>query len=361
MWTLTDMTYQGLKNHTAFTAEPLLLADEQGRDVLVVLVKCTYHIQAQGKLVLAETQTPLCLAGEYWGEPGLSSLKYAPECAFNKTATDVALIAHAYAPKGTAVTALEVSLRVGPLYKTVRVIGDRLWHKSFMGMLGNSWEMSPPQTFTTMPLVYERAFGGKDTTPEKPAQHEYEYRNTIGAGLIAKHSQHQQDIPLPNLEDPRALITDISDRPPPAGFGFITPDCQPRLNHAGKYDSAWQKTRMPLLPLDFNPQFFNAAHPELIAPGFLSGEEPVEIINAVPEGKLNFTLPGDKPQVQLTLSGEDPLELEVTLDSVIINTDERSLMMLWRANANVYQRLYDIETVVVTPKLGMVQLQEKVA
>ena len=34
------------------------------------------------------------LAGQLWGEPGKSSYKYEPECAFIKPATDVVLIGH---------------------------------------------------------------------------------------------------------------------------------------------------------------------------------------------------------------------------------------------------------------------------
>ncbi|WP_281255421.1 DUF2169 domain-containing protein [Cystobacter ferrugineus] len=39
-------------------------------------------------------------SGESWGKPGESSYKYEPEGAFIKPATDVALIGHAYAPRG---------------------------------------------------------------------------------------------------------------------------------------------------------------------------------------------------------------------------------------------------------------------
>lgn len=341
------MAYQGLKNHTPLICDLALLADEHGRDVLVVLAKSTHRITPHGTLEWAPEQATLCLAGEYFGEPGQSSVKYAPECAFTKTATDVVLIGHAHAPAGRQVPQLDVSLRVGPVSKTVRVIGDRLWKKS-RGLWGSSWKMSSPKPFSTLPLVYERAFGGKDITPEKPEHHVYEYRNLIGTGMVAPHTQLDHDMVLPNLEDPRQLIQKITDCPPPAGFGCIAPNWQPRLNYAGTHDAAWQTSRMPLSPQDFDPKFFNAAHPDLVAPGFLTGTEPVEIVNAVPEGRVSFNLPGNPPGVQLTLTGEGPQTLEVQLDSVIIDTDARTVQLLWRAAASVYQRLYDIEQIEVS-------------
>lgn len=354
------MAYQGLKNHTPLMSELLLLADEHGRDVLVVLAKSTHRITQHGILEWAPEQAALCLAGEYLGEPGQSSLKYAPECAFTKTATDVVLIGHAHAPQAKQVTQLDVSLRVGPVSKTVHVSGDRLWKKT-RGLFGSSWKMSSPKPFSTLPLVYERAFGGKDVTPAKPEQHAYEYRNLIGTGVIAQHTKLDHDMALPNLEDPRQLIQKITDRPPPAGFGCIAPDWQPRLKYAGTHDAAWQASRMPLLPQDFDPKFFNAAHPDLVAPGFLTGTELVEIVNAVPEGRVSFNLPGNPPGVQLTLTGEGPQSLEVKLDSVIIDTDARTVQMLWRASANVYQRLYDIESVDITPHDAMAAIHTHAA
>src|SRR5690625_5122099 len=96
---------------------------------------------------------------------------------------------------------------------------------------------------------------------------------------------------LPNLEDPANLIQSVDDCPEPACFGFRAPNWQPRAGFAGTYDQHWQERRAPYLPDDYNSRFCNAAHPDLIYPGYLQGGEPVEITNMHPEGKLKFTLP----------------------------------------------------------------------
>ncbi len=337
------MAYQGITNETPYYAEPQLLQDEDGRDILVVYVKATYVIEPDGKLRLSDKQIPVNPAGEYFGEPGKSSLKYAPECAFAKLTTDVVLVGHAHAPEQYPTPQVDVSLRVGALQKTVRVFGDRVWEKGFFG-----WRISAPQPFTTMPLVYERAFGGKDVSHADEKNHEYELRNPLGVGLMAKKSVLKAPLPLPNLEDPNQLIQRLTDRPAPAGFGCIAPDWHPRLPLTGTYDEAWQQQRLPLLAKDFNRAFFNAAAADLIAPAFLTGSEDVEIIHATAQGNLAFRLPGLAPHVFLTMSGEDEQDLPVTLDTATINTDENIVMLLWRASATVFQRIYEMEKIRVT-------------
>ena len=337
------MAYQGLENKTPFAAELALLADEEGRDVLLVLVKATYRITGQGFLDLAEEQIPVNLPGEYYGEPGKTSLKYAPEANFAKLGTDIALIGHAHSPDGCQVTQLDVSLTVGSVAKVVRVFGNRVWQCD-RSSLATSWVMSKPLPFTSMPLIYERAFGGVDGTPDDECDKDYESRNPVGTGLIAKNSK-LADVPLPNIEDPRQLIQRVEDRPAPAGFGFISPEWEPRKVYAGTYDKAWQTSRMPLLPKDFDRRFLSAAHSDLLTKGYLRGDEPVEIINASPLGKLNFLLPGHIPEISVTMADEFPAKLETQLDSLIISTDENTVQLLWRGSMDVYNRIYDLEKI----------------
>ena len=67
------MAYQGLANETPYAAELALMADESGRDLLLVLVKATYFISEAGQLQLSDEQAPVSLAGEYYGEAGCRS------------------------------------------------------------------------------------------------------------------------------------------------------------------------------------------------------------------------------------------------------------------------------------------------
>ena len=344
------MSYQGVDNKTDYQAEPILLADENGRDLLVVLVKATYNFTEDGRLMMADEQQPICMQGEYFGEPDKSSLKLAPEANPYKLATDIAVIGQAVAPGGKPVTQLDVSVRVGPVQRTVRVFGNRFWQHQ---VIDNQvqWVPTNPEPFTVMPVVYELAYGGQDTSPENEKNHEVCEANPVGLGMIAKNSQQLHGAKLPNIEDPTQLIHHCMDRPAPAGFGFIAPHWQPRRNMAGTYDDNWEKTRMPLLPSDFDRRFYNASNPLLNPQGFLQGSEVVEIFNMTTKGKAQFQLPGRKPKMQIYMAGVEPEDLEVTLDTIFINTHEQQLQMLWRTSHDVYNRLDEIEKVDLTEEL----------
>src|SRR5690242_1390034 len=88
-----------LENQTPFAFETLFLADEEGRPLLVPVVKGTFGIREGSRLPVAEKMTPLNVAGLFWGDPDQSSYKYEPETAFTKPAADVVLIGHAHAPR----------------------------------------------------------------------------------------------------------------------------------------------------------------------------------------------------------------------------------------------------------------------
>ena len=340
------MAYQGLDNKTSSKAKLALLADENGRDVMLILVKISYDIANDGALTLSEEQEPICFEGEYFGEPGKSSLKIAPEANFEKLATDVVLVGHGYAPNGQPVTQFDVGLQVGNMRQHIRVFGDRTWQRRVTAKHIVTWVMTNPQPIVKVPLIYEKAFGGQELTPDDSKLHAYEPRNLLGVGIIAKNSK-LEEVALPNLEDPKQLIESPNDRPEPLGMGFISPDWQPRLGYSGTYDGNWEKTRLPMLPLDFKREFFNAAHPRLKAQGFLTGSEVVHIINACPQGKLSFQLPGNKPEISMKFQYEEPKPLDVKLDTVLINTDDMKLTLLWRATQDVFNRIYDMEKIVV--------------
>jgi hypothetical protein len=334
------MAHTDLENNTPFAFDFTLLANEEGHPLLSLIVQASYMLHEFGLGKLAEKQRLVMPGGQLWGEPSKSSYKYEPQFAFTKLSTDVVLIGHAF-PSAESNTETVVHLSVGPLAKTVRVIGDRYWIKS----LGSVY-MSPPEPFEKIPLIYERAFGGWDRSHPDPDKHTFEPRNPVGTGFRSKHGRFEEGIRLPNLEDPKTPIQNYGDTPPPAGFGFTSPDWRPRASFAGTYDSAWMENRMPLLPLDFDRRFFNAASPGLIAPGYLKGDEPVSIEGASRRGKISFNLPGVlPPECRVQLTGRRDVLVETNLDTVIINTDEDVLLLIWRGHLPVRNGPHDVVSI----------------
>jgi len=332
--------YQGLANLTPFAAQLLLLSDEHGGDVLTCVVKATFVVRpgvnGSCALAVADEQEPVCVAPVHYGDPSTSSVKYDAEVALKKLGTDVALIGHAYSQ--FAAEYLDVSLTVGPARAVVRVFGDRFWTTT----LGR-WTATPPQRFEVMPLVYERAFGGWDRSSPDPSHHEFEPRNPVGVGYVSrKHGLPREGAPLPNLENPYDPITAPTDSPAPAGFGFVGQHWLPRATYAGTYDDAWKTQRMPLLPSDFDPRFYNAAHPSLIFQGFLRGGEIVEVLNAWKHGPMRFALPALQPFTTLRMADGATQRSGMGLDTVIVDTEMERLSLVWRASLLVHKRVHDI-------------------
>ena len=287
-------------------------------------------LAAHGTALELGEQHEVNLAGEYWGDPDTSSYRYEPECAFMKPATDIVLLGHGYST-GSRAAEVSVGLSVGPIQKAVLVIGDRYWE----GGLAGSIRMSSPQPFDRIPLVYEHAFGGWDRSD--PEQEACEHRNPIGKGFRVRWDGKER-IALPNIEDPRHRIQALSDRPTPAGFGFLSPHWQPRASSGGTYDAAWMSRRSPLLPMDFNRRYFNAASPGLVAPGYLRGDEPVHVKNASVRGPLTFALPRvPPPQVTVTVRNRGIEQLTTALDTIIIDTDQDLVSLIWRAHVRVLE------------------------
>ncbi|HEY8927094.1 MAG TPA: DUF2169 domain-containing protein [Polyangia bacterium] len=343
------MGHAEVENRTPFMFEALHLADEELRPLLVPLVKATFEIGKDGRCARAEEQEAVCLAGEPWGDdPGTSSYRYEPEIAFFKPATDVVLLGHARAPRRDT-TEMTVTFRVGAraglLEKQVAVLGDRVWHRT-----AGITSPTRPLSFEQLPLTYERAFGGWDRSHADPTRHTFEPRNPVGTGFRGKGA-FEEGLRLPNLEDPQHPIRSLGDRPPPAGFGFVSPHWKPRAALAGTFDEAWQKSRAPLLPKDFDRRHLNAASPGLVASGYLRGDEPVLATGVHPSGRaLSFALPGVRPpRVAVRLAGSAaPTDVLLNLDTVIVDADHPRVLLLWRGHLPLRTGPHDVRAIEVS-------------
>ena len=330
-----------LANDTGLAATLFAAPDPGGIDSLYTVVKGTFaldRLDAWGMPALAAEQVPPVLADEHHGEPLASSVRAPSDVALVKPATDVLLMGSAYAPAGRPVTWMDVTLTAGPMVKTVRVFGDRVWRD------GATVSATAPAPFKRMPLVWERAYGGTDQAAGEPRG---EPRNPVGAGFRAPDGEKRlAGLPLPNLEDPGEPVLDWKDAPPPAAFAPVAPHWLPRRSFAGTYDEAWQSGRAPYLPTDFDPRFFQLAPPGLVAPGYFQGGETVEVTGATPEGRLRFRLPALAVQVEYALNGgtETP---PVHLDTVLIEPDERRVVLVWRTVLACDKKLLKVREIIV--------------
>ncbi len=335
-----------LRNETPFTCDRLVYGDGAGRDRLLVIVKAVFAVNAEQGLTALEEQPALRGCDTFFDEIGTSSIQWETEMIPAKPNTDVVLLGTAQCKDQRLVAHLDVHLEIGPLSKRVSVFGDRVWEDGLTG-----FKPSDPIPFRQMPLRYERAFGGCDQSPDNRDHWEAERRNPVGVGFRAKRSTLPiLGSPLPNLEDPAALIHHVGDRPAPAGFGTIARDWSPRARLAGTYDEAWQSKRAPLLPEDFDPRYHNSAHPDLIAAGHLRGDEAVAVANVLAEGgSWRFQLPGESPRARVQVAGHET-QLDLHLDTVVLDADAQQVTQIWRGECDIHNRLHQVKEIRVSPR-----------
>lgn len=328
--------------------------NEEGSPIFSVLVKRTYSIRSGETVVRCEAVDPFVQEDQYYdhGDPEWATVKYESELASYKLATDVVVIGKALAPSGEPVEQLEVSVAVAEHKKTLLVTGDRY--------CTYRWLRRPlftdPIPFKEMEIRYERAYGGKDekSNPKLPFIYP---RNPMGTGVVLKNKSEVVDnLTLPNIEDPNDLLTPerlIIDKPErwnlqplPAGFGWYHRTWYPRCSFVASMpsfidvDTVLREEELGFVPKgqivlsrqfklpSFDVRFNNGASLGLALP-YLKGDERIQLTHLTSEGKCDFLLPGDTPQIMLDIGlGENVLK--PVLQTVFIRLKEMRVDLIWR-------------------------------
>lgn len=337
-----------------------------GEAFVTVIVKATYMVSPEGRIEIADDQIPIVFGDIPYDDENGGSIQFEADIAPFKPRADIVLVGHAYAPPGKTVQGMDVSLRVGDLHRVLRIFGDRQWHISPL----THATTTEPKPFTRMPIIYERAYGGIDLDTGS-----YCRENPIGVGHFGKPTKkiaHQQN--LPNIEDPKFTIQNPKDHPKPVGFGFYGRAWYPRVSYLGTYDEHWRKTKSPDPPADFKYDYYNCAHPDLQLNGYLSGGEPVVLINLTErQSMVQFELPklqlgamveksGEALAAYLATQGLDqestqairerssqPVSVRLNIDTLCLIPDDSSFFMLCRGRIPVYDlTAIEISTIEIT-------------
>lgn len=333
-----------VSNKTRFAAERTWVQDKDANKIWLVAVKATYDILPDGTCGLSEQQVPVFRVGQPYGAPGESSLAYDADLLGLKPCTDVLIKGTAWAPAARQASFVDVQMRVGTIEKKLRVFGDRVWERG----LGGGVTASGAIEFESMPIVYERAYGGWDKGADDPSDHRLEERNPVGTGF-ALRAEHCVDKNLPNVEYPDQLIGSWKDRPSPAGLNALECHWSPRRELAGTYDERWHQSRFPLWAEDFDPLYNNCAPGDQRADGFLKGGEPVDLINLTANGRLQFALPTAQLMFE-TRFGRQRIEHSANLAMVVLEPDLSRAILVWQTSLLCNHRVDDLDETVVAER-----------
>ncbi len=320
-----------IENLTTFGLGALPNVDRHGEEIAVIGLAAHFEMPgpgrpgAAGDLIAVAEQAPPHWGDVYWEDAyphlELGTLRYEGQGAFARPGTDVYLNGSAWAPGGVATTAMDVAMMVGGVRQYARVFGDRIWVRSVSEVVP-----SDPTNFRRIPLRWERAFGGGNV---EAGGRGFEPRNPAGVGLYESMGA-ATDRPLPNIEDPRGLLSRLGARVRPVGFGATGRHWLPRASFAGTYDEAWKRERAPLWPDDLDERFFMAAAPELCAAPHLGGGEPVVLQGMHPAGEIRFSLPTLRLSCK-SVFRSGATRTTMSLDAVILEPDLARFTMVYRA------------------------------
>lgn len=332
-----------LLNGTKMVAGYTLGVEPSAREHLVVVVKGTFDFPKDGgEAMPAEEQVPFVFADTFSGKPGFSAPIDECDFAFRKPRCDVLLTGAAHAPGGKPATRVTVGLKVGPMRKIFDVVGDRLWSATPLAT-----RAEPPRPFVTLPITYDRAYGGQDEIGPDKSRHSAYMANPVGRGY---HKQLEiafvDGTPAPNTEERERPVEKPDGGYRPMAFGPVGRGWQPRLGFAGTYDQNWLDNVFPFLPADFKDDYYQAAPADQQIPHPKGGEE-VILVNLTPEGRTGFRLPVvDLPIVFIPARGERE-ETAATLDTIVIEPERRRLILTWRASRPLKRNLFEMAQVVV--------------
>jgi hypothetical protein len=312
------------RNFTPFPSLQFESRDEKKRDFGVAVLRGTFDIVPDRPLAPAEDQAPLVMADVYHGEPGRSSLKLENNIAPYKPKTDIHLEAEAHAPSGRPEKTWRVGLKVGRINKQLLVTGPRFWRHHFV----RGWRITAPLPCVKAPVRYENAFGG--VLGEADHMHVCE-ENMVGSGFgPLSMFDTSRVIAAPQIMSPDKPVMKLGGAYRPDGLGPIAPGWSPRCRYGGTMDDRWRKTRWPDLPEDFRFDFYNSAHPDLIYPGFVQGDEEVVLFRLSPIPELRFTLPGLICGLLVRWEDGQMVPLPMQLDTVHMEVPAMKVFLVWR-------------------------------
>ena len=295
-----------LDNDTAFAAALFRSELPSGRMMASLLVRVAHPIEADGRLGLAER----ALAPIRRDRVPTPDGDLDPEIVFPRTATDLLILGEARPDEPSA--RAEVRIVAGPYRHVLRISGDRAWERGLAGL-----RPSPARPFASMPLAWDRAFGGA-----APAEHGAIPwpANPRGRGYYLRE-RDAVDQPLANVEWAGEEVERWDDRPEPAIVGPYPSSWWSRLALAWELDVAGRRVAA-------RPEggLFDQAHPRLsgraIAPG-----DPLRIDGV--GAPIAAAIPACPVEAEFVL-GERRCPRALALEEVLVDARSRRVELAWR-------------------------------
>ena len=193
-----------------------------------VVVKATFRLTSE-TCQLADAQDSVVDGDVYAGGDSRRSVMVPSDKVPYKPRADVMLVGHAYAPKNQPVRSLLVRLIVGSLNKSLEVWGDRRFRLQ-------DGQLREGPLFSKMPLCWERAAGGPETS------------NPVGMRFDAEPDAHGS-VAIPNLQPPGIHVSQRSHTFAPVCFAPVGATWPSRTTKLGGLAGTFASSKWDTRPL----------------------------------------------------------------------------------------------------------------
>lgn len=325
-------------NVTPFTAIAWEHQNTQDQNAITALVRVKFKLVASQEsnvwqLLPHPDQGQLFSADAFYGEEEESSVRYESDYITFKPNTDIIINAHARAPYHPLQTQWDCAVEVFDKHQTclttyrLRVTAEKKRYK-----VGFFWVPLGTDQQNSIPIRYEKSYGGHVFIPASSADEEdntlaSDPYNPIGCG-ICKIKDPKKVVLSPQVhyvdkvKPPANTTARHKPKKVPAGFGFIHRAWQSRLPYAGTYDQNWIDHKHPLPPKNFDPYYHQAAHPNLIMDGYLSGKIQLNLTHLMAANSPTQTIVLDDYHFIARLcTATGALYHKMNLDTLIIDVD----------------------------------------
>ena len=279
--------------------------ERRAGDVLTVVAKATYLL-LPGTCALADEQEDPNEHDNHWDDDARRSVRAPSDLMPWKPRPEVTLVGNAFAPRGEPVHRLVVRMIIGSVDKVMVIHGER----SF----AHDGTLREGTRFSRMPLRWERAAGGSETT------------NPVG---VVRAMDVRGALHLPNLEPLGASVTRPDQHIDPICFGPIAEEWPARRERLARVGGRWSSSEPISDALD--PTFFMAAPADQHLDE-LRANERIVLENLHPEhARLVTSLPGLEPRAFVDRGMGNVSELAMTADTLWIDTDRSLCTLTFRA------------------------------
>lgn len=289
-----------------------------------VSAKVTLSWDEEGRLRSVPKQ-PDWVRNDLWrAKENRSSLLAASELIPFKPTTDVLVVGSVRPPDGRPTRAWAGALVVGGREKRLRFYGPRHWQHGLM----SGWTLSEPEPCSQVSLSYENAYGGVVEEKDEYADGEFYALNPLGCGYIGRNRPDtSRQYRAAQIEAWDGPIDTFGRDVTVGGLGPMPGYFPERLQYAGTYDSAWESTAKPNIPMDMDMRYWQTAPQDQRSQDYLRAGENISLVGMRAGKPLTLQLPPFDPALVCDIAERPRESLRMNLDTVSVDLDRQHLAL----------------------------------